>query len=91
MKQTIYLTLTEESATRKHFDAKWFIFFYFFFKGSILNMFLWWHQSQLSSELKTCALQAEEQNVVCDQFHLVISFILKNFIVSIEDDTKREM
>lgn len=54
-------------------------------------MFLWWHQSQLSSELKTCALQAEEQNVVCDQFHLVINFILKNFTVSIEDDTKGEM
>lgn len=90
MKQSIYLTLTEESATKKHLPPSDFLFFYFF-KGSILSMFLWWHQSQLSSELKTCALQAEEQNVVCDQFHLVINFILKNFTVSIEDDTKGEM
>lgn len=65
--------------------------FFFFLKGSILSMFLWWHQSQLSSELKTCALQAEEQTVVCDQFHLVVSFTLKNFTVSIEDGTKGEM
>lgn len=51
----------------------------YYFKDSILSMFLWWHQSQLSSELKTCALQTEEQNVACDQFHLVISSILRNF------------
>lgn len=89
MKRTIYLTLTKGSATRKYFVAK--CFFFFFFKGRILCMSLWWHQSRLSSKLETCALQAEEQNVVFDQFHLVISFILKNFTVSIEDDTKGEM
>lgn len=89
MNCTIYLTLTEDPATKMHFVAKGF--FFFFLKGSILSMFLWWHQSQLSSELKTCALQAEEQTVVCDQFHLVVSFTLKNFTVSIEDGTKGEI
>lgn len=67
------------------------VIFFFFFKDNILSMFLWWHQSQLSSELKTCALQAEEQNVVCDQFHLVISSILKSSTVSVEDGTKEEI
>lgn len=58
MKHTIYMTLNEEPATKRYFATKRFI--YFFIKASILSMLVWWHQLQLSSELKTCALQAEK-------------------------------
>lgn len=88
MKCTIYSTLTEESTMKMHFATKCILYF---FKASILSMFLWWHQSQLSSELKTCVLQADEQNIFCDQFYLVVSFILKNFTGPVEDGTKAQV